>query len=142
VKLLCQFFRNKAYGFNCFYWDEFDELTDWTFPIGLSGYFYGLIEFSVMINYIDFHSPNTLELSLNQYNTFFFKRIGLCPDSIICPCVHSNIVQNDILNPTLGTFTVDELLNKWNEGLKIDLQHFYYRKGSEIQLMEYSFTNR
>jgi len=141
-KMVLPTFYQSAYGFNSFYWDEFNELNDWTFPLGLSGYFYGNSELKIMLEYISFKSPNSLELALGCYHSLFVKRIGLCPDNILCPCVHANIVQSDHINPTIGTHSVDELLEKWVDGYKIDLSKLYFRKGSDVQFSNYDFILR
>ena len=141
-KMVLPTFYQSVYDFNSFYWDEFDELNDWTFPLGLSGYFYGNSKLKVMLEYISFKSPNSLELALSCYYSLFVKRIGLCPDSILCPCIHANIVQTDIKNPTIGTHDVDELLEKWKNGYKIDLSKLYFKKGSDVQFAAFDFIPR
>jgi len=135
-------FHESVYGFNTFYWDEFDELNDWTFPLGISGYFYGNSELKVMLTNISFNSPNTLELGLSCYYPLFAKRIGLCTESILCPCIHANIVQTDHDNPEIGTHSVEELLEKWESGYKIDLRKFYFKKGSDVQFSSFDFIKR
>lgn len=95
-----------------------------------------------MLENISFNSPNTLENNLNyHYHTIFVKRTGLCPDFVITPCIHANIVQEDWVNPVIGNQqnSAESLLQKFKAGYVIDLDKFYFKKGGEVQFMNYEF---
>lgn len=125
-----------------FSWNEIAVFSDWTYPLGVSGYFYGRDEFYVMINQQSFKAPNSLESSMQTYLDFFTNRNGVCYETISCCCIHANIVQTECVNPTLGEFSVDDLLFEWESGKKIDLSQFYNKNGNVAQIQKYSFIKR
>ena len=135
-------FSKREDGFFSFRWNYSNEFSDWTYPLGVGGYFYGRDEWIVMIRSIDFNSPNTLEGNLQIYLPFYKNRLGLCLETIACVCIHSNIVQTDWSNPILGTFSVEDLLNKWENGLCINTEKYYFQMGQVVKYQEYEFIPR
>lgn len=133
---------NAEHGFFHFKWDYSKEHNDWTYPLGVSGYFYGNVELNVMLRGIMFKAPNSLENNMQYFKPFFIHRNGICKDEVVCIAVHANIAQSESHNPTIGTFSIDELLHMWNENLMIDLDKFYGKKGSQAQFQEYTFIRR
>ena len=129
-------------GFFSFKWDYSNEFSDWTYPLGLGGYFYGHDELVVMIRSIDFTSPNTLEGNLQAYLPIYKNRFGLCLETIACVCVHANITQTDWPNPILGTYSVEDLLFKWENGLCINTAKFYFKEGQVVNHQKYEFIPR
>jgi hypothetical protein len=125
-----------------FSWNQIKYFSDWTYPLGVSAYFYGRDELYIMINQQYFKAPNSLESSMQFYKDFFINRKGVCYETISCCCVHANIVQTEWVNPTLGEFSIDDLLNEWLNGNMIDLRHYYGKKGNEAQLQKYTFIKR
>jgi hypothetical protein len=135
-------FSKRKDGLISFKWDYSTEFSDWTYPLGVGGYFYGRDEMVVMLRSIDFTSPNTLEGNLQAYCPIYLKRFGLCLEKIACVCVHANIVQSDWSNPILGTFSVENLLKKWEDGACININKFYYKEGQVAKYQEYEFLPR
>jgi hypothetical protein len=135
-------FSSNGDGFQYFRWDFTHEYSDWTYPVGVGGYFFGRDELVVMLKSVDFKAPNSLEISLQQFKPMFIHRFGVCMDHISCVAVHANIVQTEHNNPVLGTFSIEELLNKWEEGLMIDIHRFYGKSGDIAQLQAYDFIPR
>lgn len=132
-------FENDMFSFS---WNEIPYFSDWTYPLGVSGYFYGRDELFVMVNKINFKAPNSLESSMQNFIELFKNRKGICYETIACCCVHANIVQSEVNNPTLGEFTANDLLHKWSSGKQIDLNQFYDRDGIVAQSQKYTFTKR
>jgi hypothetical protein len=95
-----------------------------------------------MLKSIDFKAPNSLEGNLQVFKPIFIHRFGVCLDQICCVAVHANIVQTEHDNPVLGTFSIADLLNKWNQGLMIDTTRFYGKGGDVAQLQAYEFVPR
>ena len=141
-KLVLPTFTQKPDGFEYFRWDYIDEYNDWTFPIGVGANFFGRDELVVMLNGIEFKAPNSLEINLQVYKPMFIHRFGVCMEQICCVAVHANLVQTENVNPDLGTFSIEELLCKWEEGLMIDLDKFYGKSGAVAQLQAYEFVQR
>jgi len=125
-----------------FDWSEINEYSDWTYPLGLSGYIYCKQEMQTMLSLIDFHSPNTLEASLQVFIQFFIYRKGICYRTTPTCCIHANIVQTDFINPTIGSFGVEELREIWEKGFAIDVQNFAGKNCKEAELLNYKFINR
>ncbi|MDD4637162.1 MAG: hypothetical protein PHV66_06095 [Bacteroidales bacterium] len=135
-------FEKLSDGLLSFRWDCFNYLSDWTYPLGVSGYIFGKSELSVLFSQIEFKAPNSLEIAMQRYKSFFQSRQGVCYPTIACCCVHANLVQTGCVNPTLETFSVQQLLERWEQGECIDLTPFYEATGGVAQVMRYRFTKR
>lgn len=135
-------FTKLQNGLISFKWNQYECISDWTYPLGVSGYFYGKIETEIMLNNIFFKAPNSLEDGLQRYINFFKNRNGVCFENVACCCVHANIVQTEWINPTIGDFSIEDLLSKWEEGMMIDLNPFYGRTGDIAQYLKYNFVKR
>ena len=135
-------FFSKENGFEYFKWDFTKEHSDWTFPLGVSGYFFGRDELVVMLNGIHFKAPNSLEINLQKYKPMFIHRFGVCMKKTCCVGVHANMVQSEFPNPVINTFSVEALLEKWEDGLMIELEKFYGVSGAIAQFQSYEFVKR
>jgi len=125
-----------------FKWNEITEFSDWTYPIGVSGYMFSTTEMLAMIKSIDFKAPNSLEANLQVFLPYFSNRDGLCMEYIAAPCIHSNITQTEGYNHVLGHFSTDDLLALWNEKKRINYTAFFGLKGLEAQTKKYDFISR
>ncbi len=135
-------FINRPDGLVYFRWDYTTDYNDWTYPIGVGGYFFGRDELLVMLRGVKFKAPNSLENNLQLYKPMFIHRFGVCLNQISCIPVHANLVQTESINPDLGTFSIEDLLHKWEEGLVIDLNKFYGVSGATAQFQTYEFIKR
>ena len=135
-------FEQKPDGFEYFKWDYTKEHNDWTYPLGVGGYFFDRDETVVMLKGIAFKAPNSLENNLQVYKPMFIHRYGVCMDQVCCVAVHANLVQTESVNPDLGIFSIEHLLNKWDGGFMIDLSKFYGISGAVAQLQAYEFIKR
>lgn len=131
----------EIYGMLAFNWDYSEEFSDWTFPLGVSGYMYGKEEIYAMLNIVDFNAPNTLEAAMGKFYSIFLNRYGLCTDNAVAVCVHTNIVQTYNHNPVLDYFSVEELLKLWNQNKQIDISAFFNKPANIAQTMKYSFLD-
>lgn len=113
--------NSEFYSYN---WNYSTEFNDWTYPLGVSAYFYSRHEIAAMFNLIPYKAPNSLENIMQLMKPYFIGRKGLCMDTVGCVCVPVNLVQQECVNPVTGFATIDELLEKWNEGLKIKTADF------------------
>ena len=127
--------------FLSFDWDEV-EYSDWTYPIGVSGYMYGQEEILAMFKLIDFVAPNSLESEMQNFIHLFKKRTGLCTNEAVSVCVHDNLTQTEIDNKILGNFTIQELLDLWNDGKEINVSSFYNQPATVSQELVYEFIDR
>lgn len=135
-------FIKKPDGLVYFRWNYTTEYNDWTYPIGVGGYFFGRDELIVMLKGVAFKAPNSLENNLQVYKPMFIHRFGVCLDQISCIPIHANLVQTESVNPDLGTFSIEDLLHKWEEGLMINLNKFYGVSGAVAQFQTYEFIKR
>ncbi|QDZ63618.1 hypothetical protein EVD20_14900 [Elizabethkingia bruuniana] len=130
---------NNLYRFK---WNEISEFSDWTYPIGVSGYMFSRQEIMAMIKVTDFKAPNSLEHNLQKFLPYFDTRGGVCLENVATPCVHTNLTQTEGYNNILGYFSLEELLVLWNENKRIDYKEFFGLKVSEAEVKKYNFINR
>jgi hypothetical protein len=123
-----------------FRWDYFDYFDDWTYPLGTTGYLYSKAELLSMMNVVDFAAPNSLETSMQIFRPYFMQRKGLCTDFAICVCVHANLTQTEGENRVIGTFSIEELLDLWKQGKRINVSEFYNSPSKTTQFQAYTFS--
>jgi hypothetical protein len=122
-----------------FKWDYFDFFSDWTYPLGTTGYLYGTAELLSLMNVVEFKAPNSLETSMQVFRPYFITRTGLCTKFATCVCVHANLTQTEGENRVTGTFSIEELLNYWEERKRIKVREFYNLPSRTTQFQEYTF---
>ena len=136
-------FKKRDDGFESFRWDYSESFSHWTYPVGLGAYFYDKEEWVVMLQSVMFKAPNSLEGILQRFIPVFIRREGICLPQIACPCVQANLVQTETeALDVLGTHSIEELLLKWEEGYKIDLNEFYGISGKIAMSKSYNFIKR
>lgn len=103
-------------------WTWADGAGDWGYPLALGGQVVDLAEWQPMIASCSFWSPNSLEAALQQFAGAFLGRRGECYRASKLVLLPWNRVQDDAPNRTaVGLPSVDDLLDRWSEGLQIDL---------------------
>lgn len=125
-----------------FKWDEINEFSDWTYPIGVSGYMFSRLEFIAMMKATHFKAPNSLEHNLQQFLPYFTNRGGICLENVATPCIHTNLTQTEGYNNVLGHFSLEELLDLWNENKRIDYKEFVGLEVSKAEVKKYNFIDR
>ncbi len=101
---------------------------DWRYPNNLDMTLYKKSRILPVFTTMAYHSPNTLEgnwsgkADLNDFGLFYnTSRMFSLP---------INMVQEDWINPCEGTFSAKELFQFWKEGLKMDLELYYFLNNS------------
>lgn len=122
-----------------FRWDYFEYFSDWTYPLGTTGYLYGTTELLSMMKVVQFKAPNSLETSMQVFRPYFMGRTGLCTKFATCVCVHANLTQTEGKNRVIGTFSIEELLELWEERKRIKVSDFYNLPSRTTQFQEYTF---
>ena len=122
-----------------FRWDHFDFFSDWTYPLGTTGYLYGTAELLSLMNVVEFKAPNSLETSMQVFRPYFMTRTGLCTKFATCVCVHANLTQTEGENRVIGTFSIEELLDYWEEKKRIKVCEFYNLPSRTTQFQAYTF---
>ncbi|MBW1657692.1 hypothetical protein [Flavobacterium quisquiliarum] len=125
-----------------FKWNEISEFSDWTYPIGVSGYMFSRLEITAMIKATKFKAPNSLEHNLQQFLPYFTMRGGICLENVATPCVHTNLTQTEGYNNILGHYSLEELLDLWNINKRINYSEFIGLKVSEAEVKKYNFISR
>lgn len=125
-----------------FKWNEINEFSDWTYPIGVSGYMFSRLEILAMIKVTNFKAPNSLEHNLQQFLSYFTMRGGICLENVATPCVHTNLTQTEGYNNVLGHYSLEELLDLWNRNKRINHIEFIGLAVSEAEVKKYNFVDR
>lgn len=106
------------------YWVWEEGVLDWGYPLALDGHVFIASEVAALANNTDFRSPNTFEANLQEHAALFQNRRGVCyrkSRTVSIPC---NRVQKDFSN-IHGDIHQDELLCRWNDGMRIDYRSLY-----------------
>tara|TARA_R100000935_G_scaffold58815_1_gene98195 strand:- start:7799 stop:8761 length:963 start_codon:yes stop_codon:yes gene_type:complete len=135
-------FTNLDNGLLQFSWNNIKEHSDWSYPLGVSGYMFATKEILSIMKVISFKAPNSLENGMQQFKSIFIQRMGLCTENAVSICVHANLTQTEGYNPVFGEFSIEELLDKWNEGYQIEYFKFYSKPVNAAQIQEYTFCQR
>lgn len=125
-----------------FQWNEIKEFSDWTYPIGVSGYMFSRTEILAMMKATHFKAPNSLEHNLQQFLPYFINRGGVCLENVATPCIHTNLTQTEGYNNVLGHYSLDELLVLWNDNKRINHREFIGLKVSDAEIKKYNFIER
>lgn len=125
-----------------FKWNEIDEFSDWTYPLGVSGYMFSKPEIVAMMEVTPFKAPNSLEHNLQRFVSYFMNRGGITLENVATPCVHTNLTQTEGYNNVLGHYSLEELLVLWNDNKRIDYQEFMNLPVSEAEVKKYNFVER
>lgn len=141
-KLEIPFFNKISENLYHFKWNEISEFSDWTYPIGVSGYMFSRPEITAMMKTTHFKAPNSLEHNLQQFLPYFSMRGGICLEYVATPCVHTNLTQTEGYNNILGHFSLNELLELWNQNKRIDYKEFLGLKVSDAEEKKYNFIDR
>jgi hypothetical protein len=114
-------------------WDIKKGVSDWNYAFSLDGHVYNRELVFKMSSLIPFKAPNSYEGNMNIFRFLLRKRKGLCyPDSLLLNlCL--NRVQNESENISGNISTVD-LLNYWNNNMKIDINFFYNFKNASAHI--------
>lgn len=102
-------------------WQFAEGKADWNYPNSVDLVLYRKSEIRPDFEKIQFHNPNTLESAWNLRAKM--KKVGLCFDHTKCINIPMNLV-NISTNRHNEAFTPKELLNKFDEGYKINVAEF------------------
>ena len=108
-------------------WNWRDGDVEWAYPLSVDGHIFLRTEILSMLRRLQFSSPNTFESALQSLTDLYLNRRGVCYKLPRLVNIPFNRVQNDFPNRH-GSITAMDLLEKWQEGLGIDisrLENFY-----------------
>jgi hypothetical protein len=107
-----------------FTWKFGDGKGDWRYPNNTDNTIYRKKDIQAFLKNEKYTNPNTLEVHWQKWRNM--KKMGLCFQTskninIPCNCVQQSYKENRHNQ----TYTTDELLAKFQQGLKIDILKFY-----------------
>jgi hypothetical protein len=106
-------------------WSHEESDNEWAYPMSVEMHLFDTKEITAMTKSLNFKAPNTYEGMLMMYRSRVEKRKGLCYKQQLIfnnPCNKVQVENDNIA----GDITPEFLLDKWNEGLKIDLVPFHH----------------
>ena len=108
---------------NMYAWQFCTGLYDWHYPQTVDMTLYRKEDIRSMFMSMCFRTPNTLEGTWAASPGFDLKRIGLCYERSIVVNIPLSQVQRDWFgNRNMGWLTPAQLLEKFNQGLRIDIR--------------------
>ena len=114
-------------------WTWSNGESDWKYPLSVDGHVFSLEEIKIMTSSLEFKAPNTFEEQLQNFNSSFLSRKGVCNlDSILFnnPC---NMVQSELTDNMSGDSNdPKELLDRWNNGFELDLEPYLNLKNKGV----------
>jgi len=127
--------------FNTWKWSDMRESPDWSYPLSVDATVFLKREIEILLEHISFKSPNSLESQMQLYRQLFMNRTGICYSKTKYVNVPCNLVQSEYANNSTGTFSADELLDRFMKGQRIDWRKLDKLKPRNAQAARYSFTN-
>lgn len=130
---------SECYSFNCkmnmplldevepdvFAWKFSSGLYDWNYPHTVDMTLYKKNDITPFILELVYHTPNSLEGCWASKTTAIKNRCGLCCGHTKIVNVPLNLVQKEWPNRNMNLYTPDQLLQKFNDGEKIDIYDLY-----------------
>lgn len=124
---------------NTWIWNDMKGSPDWIYPLSVDATVFYKKEIELLVDIVPFKNPNSLEAMLQQYNSLFLYRTGICYSNtkyINIPC---NVVQTEYENVSTNLFSTNQLLHIFLDGKRIDWHFPSHLKPREVQLIKYSF---
>lgn len=94
---------------------------DWDYPLSVDGHIFPTHEMQVAVKELSYNAPNTFERALQRLSPLYSQRPGYCFSKPRLLNIPLNRVQDEVENIS-GDISPEELLEKWNEGLALDIQ--------------------
>ena len=126
--------------FNGWIWEDMTDSPDWIYPLSVDATIFLKKEIALMLHHISFKSPNSLESQMQPYTKLFIQRMGICYSKVKYVNVPCNIVQTEYNNITTGTFSINELLEKFLIGQRIEWKKLEKFNARDAQTVKFSFT--
>ena len=111
-----------TYKFNdkLIYWYLNQGYYDWSYSLSVDGHIFLTQEILSITELINFKAPNTYEGNMQVFKNFYSQRKGICYNKSRIVNIACNKVQTEH-NNLYGKLHQSELLNKWNDGYRIDI---------------------
>lgn len=106
-------------------WNFSEGSGCWNYPNTVDLAIYKKNEIYNQLNSLDFSSPNTLEGSWAQKYALNKQRLGIAYKHSKMINIPANLIQEDFKAPIINSFSTEDLLLKFQKGLKIDIYEFF-----------------
>ena len=124
---------------NVFAWNFDDGVHDWNYPHSVDMVIYRKRDIRSDFETMDFTNPNTLEGGWAGLANAISNRAGLCYDTTKMVNLPLNRVQSTHANRNMALYTAQQLLDVFNQGLKIDITPLFQIANPSVH-MEYQPT--
>lgn len=119
-----------------------DDDTEWGDIMSVNGQVYLVEEIALLTSICDFSAPNSYELELKLFKSIFSNRHGLCYEQACILNLPINQVQIET-KVVHGNINVNFLMEKWNEGLKLDINMLNATSSDSFyKNLDLNFTDR
>lgn len=98
---------------------------DWLYPFSLDMVLYRKSDLAGYLQQFEYCGPNSLEGNLANQWQAVLHRSALCYEHSHILNIPLNVVQNFFPNPHMNSYTAHELLEKFEAGLKMDIQPLF-----------------
>lgn len=105
-------------------WRFSQAKSAWKYSNNLDMTLYRKKDIRPVLQRIAFTTPNTLESHLMLYAPQ--RKLGLCFEHSKLVNIPFNVVQHDFNNRALNTYSTDDFLTLFNDGLKLDIEPLQY----------------
>lgn len=119
---------------NLFSWSFSHGISDWNYPQTVDLTLYRISDIYPVLEKLNFNSPNTLEQLWSQTPPLHPKGLFYAESKMVN--LPLNMVQTDWANPTLNAFTPQDLLEKFNQGLKFDIRPYHQILNKDVHIDE------
>lgn len=110
---------------NLYAWQMHRGAYDWRYPNNVDMTLYRKSSIIETIKKCNFGAPNSFEAAWASHARDVLKKIGLCYGLSKIINIPMNIVQHECSNRHMNAYSVQELLEKFNQGLKIDITSYW-----------------
>ncbi|VGO21670.1 hypothetical protein SCARR_03744 [Pontiella sulfatireligans] len=136
------FQRKNFGGKDLLAWQWSKGELDWGYPLSVDGTIFYRDEVLALARNAAFSNPNQFEGHLQRFSEMYNFRFGVCFEKSPIINVPVNRVQTEYLN-VHGDIHQDYLLEKWNEGFRIEYQSLYgFMNESAHQELPIDFVRR
>jgi hypothetical protein len=118
------------------------DSPDWCYPLSLDGTIFFRKEIEMMVSKLIFNSPNSLESQMQLYKDLFLCRKGVCFSKAKYVNIPCNVVQKEFNNLSNDSYSVEQLLNYFLNGKRINWKQLKGLKAPEVQKTEFSFISK
>lgn len=123
-------------------WEWLQGDYDWGYPLSVDGHVFLTDEIRLLLENVEFTAPNSLEKAMQVLRELYRMRSGICYRESRIVNIPMNRVQTENDN-LYGEVSVEELLERWEAGYRIDVDKLYNVKPeSAHQELPVSFVLR